>query len=152
MDFVGTEPEPAARNIGYFTGTSRFHSSNQWPTTSSICNLTSAIPRAARPSSLSFAPIAYTVYSMARPPSNSTVLTLRVPAALDRRLAREARRRRQTRSEVARAILEATLGGSEPDLAGEARRQSLLVRRRRSEREALDFILNVAVSDSTRGQ
>lgn len=89
---------------------------------------------------------------MARPPSNSTVLTLRVPAALDRRLAREARRRRQTRSEVARAILEATLGGNEPDLAGEARRQSLLVRRRRSEREALDFILNVAVSDSTRGQ
>lgn len=85
---------------------------------------------------------------MARPKIDSTVLTIRVPAALDRRLAREARRRQQTRSEVARAILEAELGSGEPDLAAEARRQSLLVRRRASEREAIDFILNVA--DTTR--
>lgn len=77
---------------------------------------------------------------MARPKIDSAVLTLRVPAALDRKLGREARRRRQTRSEVARHILEAGLGATEPDLAVEARRQSRLVRRRRSEREALDFI------------
>jgi len=78
------------------------------------------------------------------------VLTIRVPAVLERRLSREARRRRQTRSEVARAILEGELGSSEPDLTSEARRQSLLVRRRASEREAIDFILNVA--DTTRGR
>lgn len=81
---------------------------------------------------------------MARPKSDSTVLTIRVPAALDRRLTREARRRRQTRSEVARAILGAELGGGGTDIAADARRQSLLVRRRRSEREALDFLLHVA--------
>lgn len=81
---------------------------------------------------------------MARPKSDSTVLTIRVPAALDRRLAREARRRRQTRSEVARTILEAELNGTGADLAAEARRQSLLVRRRASEREAMQFILDVA--------
>jgi hypothetical protein len=84
---------------------------------------------------------------MPRPKTDSTVLTIRVPAALDRRLSREARRRRQTRSEVVRAILEAQLGGGGSDLIAEARRQSLQVRRRRSEREALDFILHVA--DST---
>jgi mRNA interferase MazF len=43
---------------------------------------------------------------MARPKTDSTVLTIRVPVSLDRRLAREARRRRLTRSEVARAILD----------------------------------------------
>lgn len=86
----------------------------------------------------------YTVIRMARPKSDSTVLTIRVPVTLDRRLAREARRRRQTRSEVARAILEAELGGEGGDLAAEARRQSLLVRRRRSERDALEFLLHVA--------
>jgi hypothetical protein len=83
---------------------------------------------------------------MPRPKTDSAVLTIRVPAALDRRLVREARRRRQTRSEVARAILEAELGGADTDLPAEARRQSLLVRRRRSEREALRFILDVADS------
>ena len=83
-------------------------------------------------------------YSMARPKTDSTVLTIRVPASLDRRLAREARRRRQTRSEVARSILEAELGAGGADFATEARRQSLLVRRRASEREALAFILDVA--------
>jgi hypothetical protein len=83
----------------------------------------------------------YTVYIMARAKTDSTVLTIRVPAALDRRLTREARRRRQTRSEVARAILQERFGAEgEPDAAAEARRQSLLVSRRRSEREALAFI------------
>lgn len=81
---------------------------------------------------------------MARPKTDSTVLTLRVPAALDRRLALEARRRRQTRSEVARRILETGLGTGATDLAAEARRQSRLVSRRRSDRDTLEFILNVA--------
>jgi hypothetical protein len=81
---------------------------------------------------------------MARPKSDSTVLTIRVPVGLDRRLAREARRRRRTRSEVARQLLEAGLGSDEPDFAAEARRQSRLVSRRRSEREALAFIAGAA--------
>lgn len=81
---------------------------------------------------------------MARAKTESAVLTIRVPASLDRRLAHEARRRGQTRSQVARAILDAELGGAGTDLPAEARRQSLLVRRRRSERDALRFILDVA--------
>jgi predicted transcriptional regulator len=80
---------------------------------------------------------------MARPKTDSTVLTIRVPASLDRRLAREARRRRLTRSEVARSVLEAGLGAAEPDLAAEAKRQSLLVSQRRSERDTLDFLTTV---------
>ena len=81
---------------------------------------------------------------MARPKTDSTVLTLRLPSTLDRRLAREARRRRKTRSEVARTILEAGLVTGEPDAAVEARRQSLLVTRRRSEHEALAFVRGAA--------
>ncbi len=80
---------------------------------------------------------------MAQTKSDSTVLTIRVPASLDRRLAREARRRRTTRSEVARTILEGGLSDG-IDLAAEARRQSLLVKRRRSERDALAFVLGAA--------
>ena len=86
----------------------------------------------------------YTVYIMTRPKMDSAILTIRVPSPLDRRLAREARRRRKTRSQVARSILEAGLGASEPDLVSEARRQSLAVSRRRSEREALGFVQRVA--------
>jgi hypothetical protein len=81
---------------------------------------------------------------MARPKTDSAVLTIRVPATLDRRLSREARRRRTTRSEVARKLLESALGNGEPDLAAEARRQSDLASERRSEREALDFIAAAA--------
>jgi pilus assembly protein TadC len=81
---------------------------------------------------------------MARPKSDSTVLTIRVPVALERRLMREARRRRLTRSEVARAVLEAGLGGGAPDFAAEARRQSLLVSKLRSERDVLRFITEIA--------
>ena len=81
---------------------------------------------------------------MARPKTDSAVLTIRVPITLDRQLAREARRRRKTRSQVARAILEAGLGSGEPDAADEARRQSLLVSRRRSEHDALKFIVDTA--------
>jgi predicted transcriptional regulator len=83
---------------------------------------------------------------MSRPRRISAVLTIRIDANLTRSLAREARRRRKTKSEVAREILAAGLGGDggEPALAQEARRQSLLVSRRRSEREALDFIEQTA--------
>ena len=80
---------------------------------------------------------------MARPRTDSTVLTIRVPAELKRRLGREARRRRSTRSEIARAVLEAGLSSGQPDLATEARRQSLLVSRRRTRADEA-FWLGVA--------
>lgn len=73
------------------------------------------------------------------------MLTIRMDADLTRSLAREARRRRKTKSEVAREILAASLGVEEGNLiAQEARRQSLLVSRRRSERETLEFIEHTA--------
>ena len=82
---------------------------------------------------------------MARPKTDSTVLTLRVPAKVNRYLAREARRRRQTRSDIARSILQDRVeGSSEPDFLAEARRQSVLVSKRRSERDTLAFLGAVA--------
>jgi len=82
---------------------------------------------------------------MARPKTDSAVLTLRVPVSVDRYLTREARRRRQTRSEIARSILQERVeGSSEADFLTEARRQSLLVSRRRSERDILAFLGAVA--------
>lgn len=81
----------------------------------------------------------------------TAVLTLRIDADLTRSLAREARRRRKTKSEVAREILAAGLGaagGNLDDPAEEARRQSLLVSRRRSESKTLRFIEHAA---DTRG-
>jgi predicted transcriptional regulator len=81
---------------------------------------------------------------MARPKADSAVLTIRVPIALEKRLSREARRRRQTRSEVARAALEAGLGGNTPDIAAEARRQSLLASQHPSEKDAIEFLIHVA--------
>lgn len=81
---------------------------------------------------------------MAKPRAVSTVVTLRVTPELNRLLTREARRRRKTRSTVARDILQAQLSGLEPDHAIEARRQSLLVSRRRSERDALSFVAQAA--------
>jgi hypothetical protein len=88
--------------------------------------------------------------TMSKPRQVSAVLTIRVDAGLTRSLAREARRRRKTKSEVAREILAAGLEGQGGglDLAQEARRQSLLVSRRRSEKEALELIGQVA---DTRG-
>jgi predicted transcriptional regulator len=75
----------------------------------------------------------------------STVLTIRVPAALDRRLAREARKLRRTRSETARALLESALADApDDDPAAEARRQSRLASRRASEKEALVFLADAA--------
>lgn len=72
----------------------------------------------------------------------STVLTLRVPPDLDRRIERQARRRRSTKSAVLREALQIAFGEGEPaeDPAREARRQSLLVSGRDSERDALEFI------------
>ncbi len=75
----------------------------------------------------------------ARP--RSTVVTLRVPVDLDRRIAQEARRRRRTKSALLRDALMGAFGsGPQRDPAREARRQSLLVSGRKSEREVLDFI------------
>jgi predicted transcriptional regulator len=72
----------------------------------------------------------------------SVVLTLRVPPVLDRQIERVARRKRQTKSAVLRAALQNAFGGEVPadDPAREARRQSLLVSGRASEREILEFI------------
>jgi hypothetical protein len=56
-----------------------------------------------------------------------------------------ARRRRKTKSEVAREILASGLGAEGGNLiAQDARRQSLLVSGRRSESETLDFIEQTA--------
>ena len=87
--------------------------------------------------------------TMSRVTKAPAVLTLRIDADLTRSLASEARRRRKTKSEVAREILAAGLDVREGNLiAQEARRQSLLVSRRGSEREILEFIEQVA---DTRG-
>ena len=80
------------------------------------------------------------------PAPRSRVVTLRIPAELDRRIARAARRTRRTRSDIVRDALEAAFAadpGADP--AREARRQSLLVSGRPSEADALAF--NVAVAD-----
>ena len=70
------------------------------------------------------------------------MLTFRASSAVVRALGRMARQRRQSRSELIRAILENALQieSRDNDPAREARRQSLLVRRRDSEREILGFI------------
>ena len=64
----------------------------------------------------------------------STVLTLRVPPELDRRIAAEARRRRRTKSEILREVLRGAFqqGRAPEDPIQEARRQSLLVSGRAS--------------------
>ncbi len=75
-------------------------------------------------------------------PARSAILTLRVPSELDRRIERAARQKRRTKSAVLREALEGAFGGGRPpdDPAREARRQSLLVSSRKSERDALEFI------------
>ncbi|HEX6202855.1 MAG TPA: hypothetical protein VF100_07625, partial [Thermoanaerobaculia bacterium] len=71
---------------------------------------------------------------------------MRIGTDLCRSLAREARRRRKSTSELVREILAAKLGGDRGRLGREeeARRQSLLVGRRESEREALELSARVA--------
>ncbi len=78
--------------------------------------------------------------------AGSTVLTLRVPRALDRRIETEARRRRRTKSAVLRELIEGAFatGAAPEDPAVEARRQSLLVSGRASARAALRFIEGAA--------
>jgi hypothetical protein len=79
---------------------------------------------------------------MPRNRAPSRILTLRVPIALHRSLEREARRRKRTASAWLRELIEEALAGGsgDEDPAREARRQSLLVSGRASEREALRFI------------
>ena len=78
---------------------------------------------------------------MATTSAGSRVLTFRASGTVARALARRARRLRQTRSEVIRTILEDALRPStDDDPEREARRQSLLVSRRASERDTLDFV------------
>jgi hypothetical protein len=80
----------------------------------------------------------------------SAVLTLRVSEDLDRRIEREARRKRRTKSAVLREVLQNAFGAgpAADDPVREARRQSLLVSGRASERDALRFIERAA---DTRG-
>jgi len=79
---------------------------------------------------------------MARGRSASQIVTLRVPASLGRSIEREARRRRRTKSDLVRGILATAFAeaASGRDPAQEARRQSLLVTARASEKDALAFI------------
>ena len=88
---------------------------------------------------------------MARP-ERSVVLTLRVPLALDRRVASEARRRRRSKSAVLRDALQTVFGEGAPadDPAREARRQSLLVSGRASEGDTIAFIGGVADEEGWR--
>jgi hypothetical protein len=84
-----------------------------------------------------------------RAPTKTLLFTVRISSQLGRALAREARRRRTTKSDVAREILDARLvGGRKPGLAEEARRQSLLVSGRRSEREALQLLESLPEIDA----
>jgi len=82
----------------------------------------------------------------------SVVLTLRVPLALDRRVAHEARRRRRSKSAVLRDALQTVFGPGAPadDPAREARRQSLLVSGRASESETIAFIEGAADEEGWR--
>jgi len=88
--------------------------------------------------------------TMSRAEKTTAMLTIRIDADLTRSLTREARRQHKTKSEVAREILAAGLGaeGGNLDHLQEARRQSLLVSHRRSEKETLEFIEQAA---DTRG-
>jgi len=82
----------------------------------------------------------YTVYTVPESTNVSAVVTVRLTRELERRLAGEARRSRRSRSEVARAILEAHLAGPVVDPQAEARRQSLLASAQDADRATLDFI------------
>lgn len=70
----------------------------------------------------------------------SSILTVRLTPEMSRRLAREARRTRRSRSEVAREIIETHLAGPSVDPDADARRQSLLASAQDADRETLDFI------------
>ena len=78
--------------------------------------------------------------------ARSTVLTLRVPPDLDRRIEHHARRARRSKSAVLREALQNAFGSGQPpdDPAREARRQSLLVSGRASEKDSLAFVEHAA--------
>jgi predicted transcriptional regulator len=82
--------------------------------------------------------------AMPRGDGGTQVLTIRVSRQLAQRLTAEARRQRRTRSDVARAALARGLGQETADPFAEARRQSRLVSRRASERDALAFVVHSA--------
>ena len=82
---------------------------------------------------------------MAKRGGASEVLTIRVPADLGNRLSREARRRKRTRSELARTLLAAALEGAPiNDPHEEARRQSRLAGAQAEEGEVLRLIADIA--------
>jgi hypothetical protein len=88
-------------------------------------------------------PEVYTVYAM-KTSASSRVLTIRVPRTLDRRLAAEARRKRLTRSEAARAILVEALIAPDEDPVAAARRQSILASRQGADKDTLAFLEHLA--------
>ncbi|HYN10626.1 MAG TPA: hypothetical protein VES67_24795 [Vicinamibacterales bacterium] len=72
-------------------------------------------------------------------------MTIRVPREIERRLSREAKRQRRTRSELARTILEAGLSDTPPDdPRAEARRQSELATASAASDDTRQFILDAA--------
>jgi predicted transcriptional regulator len=82
---------------------------------------------------------------MAKTSGITEVLTIRVPRELGRRLSREARRQRRTRSEVARALIASALETKPTDdLPAEARRQSRLASRQADEGDVLKLITDIA--------
>ena len=81
---------------------------------------------------------------MATSSKATSVLTIRIPRSLDRRLSAEARRLRRTRSEAARAVLDAPLTAESHDPVAEAHRQSLLASGQDADQDTLDFIAAVA--------
>ena len=89
--------------------------------------------------------LSYSMTIMPRARKVDALLSIRIDARTARTLAREARRRRSTRSEIARSILTAGLQQvASGRLESEARRQSLLASRHPSEKDALDFVGKVA--------
>jgi predicted transcriptional regulator len=82
---------------------------------------------------------------MSKPTTPSTVLTLRVSRDTERRLSREARRRRRTRSDLAREILVAGLADAHhEDARAEARRQSALATAHGANDDVVAFIAAAA--------
>jgi metal-responsive CopG/Arc/MetJ family transcriptional regulator len=78
--------------------------------------------------------------------ASTETVVVRMSKKAIQRLDKAARARGLKRSELVREVLESTLAQS-VDLAEEARRQSLLVSRLKSERDALGFIESALSTD-----
>ena len=78
--------------------------------------------------------------------ASSEAIVIRMSKHAVQRLDAAARARGVKRSEFVRGILESNLNET-MDLAEEARRQSLLISRRESERDAMDFIASAMSTD-----